>query len=264
MTVPFLKWVGGKRKLVNDLKKHFPTSFRTYHEPFVGGGAVFFALGHRPSTLTDINPDLVWTYQVVRDHVEDLITELTSGKYIYDEARYYQIRAEVPVTAVEQAARFIYLNRTGFNGLYRVNAKGKFNVPFGRYTNPTICDEAGLRTCSAALQGVGIYCGDFMTALKDVQPGDLVYCDPPYVPLSTTSSFTSYSSGGFNLNDQARLMGAAKVLKALGATVVLSNSAAPFVRDLYQRDFRIHEVLAARAVNSKGAGRGKITELILT
>jgi len=210
---PFLKWVGGKRQLVPELMRHVPAKFGTYHEPFVGGGALFFALLPDDATISDLNKRLVRTYRGVCNSVDDVIELLKSCPY--DREFYYRTR-ELDADALqnhELAAWFIYLNKTGFNGLYRVNKSGGFNVPFGRHTNPTICDEPNLRACSAALQRARTLNTGFEAVLERANPGDFVYFDPPYVPLSATSSFTSYTSDGFTAADQLRLRDVALRLK---------------------------------------------------
>jgi DNA adenine methylase len=260
---PFLKWAGGKRQLIPALLRHVPEGFPRYFEPFVGGGALFFTLRPRNAVLADVNERLIRTYRGVRDHVDDVIGLLRG--YPHDEKFFYKLR-EVDIDArtdAEVAAWFIYLNKTGFNGLYRVNRRNLFNVPFGRYDNPAICDEATLRTCSTALARTDLLVADFEAVVAEAKPADFVYFDPPYVPLSVTSSFTSYTSGGFGLDGQTRLRDVALELKKRGVNVLLSNSSAQSVRDLYQEGFEMTEVSATRFVNSKASGRGAIKELII-
>jgi DNA adenine methylase len=268
---PFVKWAGGKRQLLPELKRYVPERFERYIEPFVGGGALFFGLSGRIATsphspralLGDVNERLIRTYQGVRDSVEDVI-EVLRG-YRHEEKFYYQLR-EQPIDGcsdAEVAAWLIYLNKIGFNGLYRVNRQNRFNVPFGRHKNPTICDAATLRACSRALSGVDLAVIDFEQAAARAQAGDLVYFDPPYVPLSLTSSFTKYTSDGFDAERQVRLRDVALSLKQRGVHVLLSNSSADSVRELYSKDFEIVEVSATRLVNSKATRRGAITELVI-
>jgi len=259
---PFLKWVGGKRQLLPVLLPHVPRRFDTYHEPFVGGGALFFALRPTRAVLSDNNALLVRTWRGVRDHVEDVIRLLKS--YPHDKQFFLEMRERDIDAAsdVEVAAWFIYLNKTAFNGLYRVNSKNKYNVPFGRYVNPAICDAPNLRACSRALLGVSIEHEDFEAVLGRAKPGDFVYFDPPYVPLSATSDFTSYTAEGFSADDQKRLRDVARELKASGVHVLLSNSSAGFVRDLYE-GFQMEEVLATRHVNCQSDGRGPVVELVI-
>jgi DNA adenine methylase len=259
---PFIKWAGGKRQLLPELLRRVPPRMGRYFEPFVGGGALFFALRPKRAVLADVNDRLIRTYKGVRDQVEDVIERLRS--YPYDSKFYYEMRAQEidSRSDAELAAWFIYLNRTGYNGLYRVNRENRFNVPFGRYTNVTICDESNLRACSAALAGVELLCADFEVARR-AKKGDFVYFDPPYVPLSATSSFTGYTSGGFGPAEQERLRDTARKLKRRGAVVMLSNSSAGLVRELYAEDFEVQEVTAMRLVNSRATGRGAVTELII-
>jgi DNA adenine methylase len=260
---PFLKWAGGKRQLLPHLLRHAPRKFGRYFEPFVGGGALFFALRPRLATLADVNERLIRAYRGVAYSVDD-VTRLLRA-YPYDPDFYYRMRA-VDIdrgTDAEVAAWFIYLNRTGYNGLYRVNRSNHFNVPFGRYANPTVCDEPTLRACAGALAGKDILVEDFESVATGAQRGDFVYFDPPYVALSATSSFTSYTSRGFGEAEQVRLRDLARSLKRRGVHVLLSNSSAPFVRDLYATGFQVLEVPATRMVNSKGGGRGPVDELMI-
>lgn len=261
---PFVKWAGGKRQLLAEILRHVPERFGTYHEPFLGGGAVFFALPQGTvARLSDSNERLVRAYRGVKFYVEDVITRLKQfklDKNAYLEQRDRNIDAE---TDAEMAAWFIYLNKTGFNGLYRVNSKNAFNVPFGvRTSRLNICDEDNLRACSRALANATIVHQHFDNALRQVGRGDLVYLDPPYIPVSTTSYFTSYTDDGFTNEDQTRLRDAALLLKKKGARVIVSNSSA--AKALYKQGFKITEVLASRQVNSKADRRGKIAELLIT
>jgi DNA adenine methylase len=260
---PFIKWVGGKRQLLPELTRYVPGQFRSYFEPFVGGGALFFELAPKQAVLADANERLIRTYIGVRDSVEEVISMLRD--YPHDEKFFYELR-EKDVdsgTDAEMAAWFIYLNKIGFNGLYRVNRQNRFNVPFGRHRNPNICDAPTLRACSAALAGTELLVSDFESVVEKAVAGDLVYFDPPYVPLSATSSFTLYTSDGFGADAQLRLRDVALRLKQRGVHVLLSNSSAGFVRELYHPDFEVREVSATRLVNSNGARRGAITELVI-
>ena len=266
---PFVKWAGGKRRLVPALAPYFPDEIGTYWEPFVGAAAVFFAFARRikHAILSDTNEELVLTYQVVKSDVEALIEQLRlhkrkhekrAGQTYEDGKTYYRrVRDTKPSDRVEIAARFIYLNKTCYNGLYRVNSQGKFNVPEGRYKNPDICNAARLRESSQALENAIIRVGDFASV---VQPGrdDLVYCDPSYDGV-----FTGYQASGFGENDQERLRNAANAWTRSGARVVLSNADTPAMRKLYS-NFRIREATAPRPINSKGTGRGNAAELIIT
>jgi DNA adenine methylase len=260
---PFLKWAGGKRQLLPALLAHAPPRRGGYFEPFVGGGALFFALRPKRAVLADVNTRLIRAYRGVRGAVDEVIRLLRS--YPHDPAFFYRFReADIDdATDAEVAAWVIYLNKTGFNGLYRVNRENRFNVPFGRYDNPTICDEPTLRACAAALAHAALRVGDFEAIVAEAKAGDFVYFDPPYVPLSATSSFTSYTSKGFGTEEQKRLRDTARRLKERGVRVLLSNSSAPAVRKLYAKGFDVVEVSATRAVNSKATGRGPIAELII-
>ena len=260
---PFLKWAGGKRQLLPSLLRLASRNARTYFEPFVGGGALFFALRPKRAVLADVNERLIRTYRGVKSDVEEVIRQLKDFKYTPE--FFYRFR-QVDIDAgtdADVAAWFIYLNKTGFNGLYRVNRDNRFNVPFGRYVNPTICDADTLRACSAALVNAELFVDDFATAVHGAGRGDFVYFDPPYVPLSATSSFTSYTSHGFDHDGQTRLRDTARELKKRGVRVLLSNSSAPSVRALYADGFEIAEVSATRVLNSKASARGAIVELLI-
>ena len=265
---PFLKWAGGKGQLLPELIARLPEDFAAYHEPHVGSGALFFALASHGALsqvyLSDANPSLIDTYLAVRDHVEDVILALRKHQKKHDRDYYYLVRAidpsRLPLTG--RAARVIYLNKTCYNGLYRENRRGQFNVPFGRYENPKICNAANLRNVSRVLQGVDIACRSYASALDTAQPGDFVYFDPPYQPLSATSSFTAYNRHGFGENDQRCLRDVFGELARRGVRVMLSNSDTRLIRELYA-DFNIDRVYASRSINSKGGQRGKIVELII-
>lgn len=267
---PFLKWVGGKGQLLGELLKQVDGlgTFHRYHEPFVGGGALFFELmrtGRLPATkayLSDNNANLIAAYHGVRDDVDRVIALLIQHKRKHSERHYYDVRARVPKDEYEQAARIIYLNKTGYNGLYRENSKGEYNVPFGRYANPAICDEDNLRAVSKALQKARIENRHFETVIDCAKPGDFVYFDPPYHPISKTASFTAYDRGGFGEDGQRLLANVARELGKRGVHVLLSNSMTPLVRELYAK-FTIDEVLASRSVNSRADRRGKISEALI-
>ena len=269
---PFVKWVGGKRQLLAQFRELglYPSKFNDarsrYFEPFVGGGAVFFDLQPKNATISDLNSELITTYRVIRDSTGRLIESLK--KHIYDKDYFLKIRAMDPVkmSDLDVASRFIYLNRTCFNGMYRVNSKGQFNVPFGRYKNPVICDEDNLRAVSRALQDVEILNEDYKVAVSKAKAGDFVYFDPPYYPISSTSSFTSYTKDGFAEKEQVELRDTFAELSSKGCYVMLSNSDSAFIRDTYGRlkNVTITTVSAGRAINSKATGRGKITELVIT
>ena len=265
---PFLKWVGGKGQLLDRLRPHIPARFGAYHEPFVGGGALFFALWRdrrvfeTPAYLSDVNPELVDTYRALRDDVDSVIKALRG--HHYEERYYYDTRALDPwqMPRADRAARMIYLNRSGFNGLYRVNKSGGFNVPFGRYTNPTICDEANLRAVSAALSSAAIMNDPFDGIVERARPGDLVYLDPPYVPVSRTSNFVSYAKTGFTTDDQETLATAVETLVDRGVFVMLSNSDTPWVRKRYC-DLDVHRVPARRNINCNAKSRGPVNEVVV-
>jgi len=267
---PFVKWAGGKRQLLLSILHRLPRSIDRYYEPFVGGGAVFFALNSenrfQQAILGDRNAELMTAYATLSDPlwVESVIARLKT--YQYDAEFYDALRKLNPadLTEVEATSRFIYLNRTGFNGLYRVNRKGSFNVPLGRYSNPTICDETNLRLISKALHQdrVRCLCTDFEAQVRTAQPGDVVYFDPPYIPLSVTSNFTEYQPGGFGLTEHTRLAACFRRLADKGVGVLLSNSNTPIVQELYA-GFQIDIVSAKRAINSKGGRRGPVTEVLV-
>ncbi|OBQ13872.1 MAG: DNA methyltransferase [Anabaena sp. LE011-02] len=261
---PFLKWAGGKTRLISQYKDYFPQHYQTYYEPFLGGGAVFFYLQPSKAVLTDINADLILTYRCVRDDLEDLITSLQAHKQRHNSDYYYDVRNSYTGTDLEKAARFIYLNKTCFNGLYRVNSQGKFNVPVGKYKNPGICQEEILKLASESLKKVEIKQANFDEVLNYATgSNEFVYFDPPYYPLNKTSNFTAYSNFCFDENQQIKLRDIFIKLANKGVKVMLSNSDCPFIRDLYS-DFNIHTISAARSINSNAQKRGKITEVLVT
>ncbi|NJP07903.1 MAG: DNA adenine methylase [Chloroflexaceae bacterium] len=262
---PIVKWAGGKGALLAQFKPFFPKRdvYYRYFEPFAGGAAIFFYLQPDHSFLYDLNPHLIEVYTVVRDDVDNLIVALK--EHYNDRDYFYAIRAQQPavLTPVQRAARFIFLNRTCYNGLYRVNRQDQFNVPFGKYKNPTICDEHGLRLASQVLQHTQLNVADFEAVLDIAESGDFLYFDPPYEPLSHTSNFTSYTSNGFTRADQHRLAATFRTLDARGCLLMLSNSNTPLIHELYQ-GFSIHLIKARRAINSNPNGRGVIQELLIT
>jgi DNA adenine methylase len=261
----FLKWAGGKSQLVPEILARFPDRFGRYFEPFIGGGAVFFALGPKRAVLADINRDLVDTYRAIREELPLVMTYL--AEHEATEQHFYNVRAQDPrsLCRAQKAARFIFLNRTCFNGLYRVNRAGQFNVPFGRYKNPTLCNAERLERVAEALRGVELVDCSVFELFRRVRPrkNDLVYFDPPYDPLTPTASFTSYTAEGFGRDQQAKLAELFKSLANQGVHVVLSNSDTPFINELY-KDFRRDRVYARRAINSQASRRGPVTELIVT
>ena len=261
---PFLKWAGGKRQLLKALLARISTNDGVYHEPFVGGGAVFFALRPREAVLSDINGRLIRTYLGVQNDVEAVISRLNQ---MPARREFFEAQRRLPIDSAansDLAAWFIYLNRTGYNGLYRVNRGGGFNVPFGRYENPRICDAENLRASSEVLSAASVLAGDFEAVLNRAVPGDLVYFDPPYIPISLNSSFTRYTPEQFRIADHRRLRDVALELKKRRVRVLISNSAAPQVYALYERHFRIEILEASRSVNSDPLGRGKIAETLMS
>ena len=235
-------------------------------EPFVGGGALFFSRRPGRALLTDINPTLVATYSAIRDDVQGVIRTLRTLARRHSKDGYYEIRERYNqarrVSESKRAAMFIYLNKTCFNGLHRVNRKGEFNVPVGAYKNPRILHEDGLLAASQALQDAHLKCAPFDALLEDAKPGDFVYFDPPYEPVSKTASFTSYACNGFSQEDQTRLREVYKALDRRGCKLMLSNSDVPFIRNLY-RDFNVDIVAAPRAINCNAKKRGKVNEVVV-
>lgn len=270
---PFVKWVGGKRQLLEQFRRmnlYPPEKFNpiknTYFEPFVGGGAVFFDLLPQNAVLSDMNKELVTTYNVIKNDIGSLIASLKKHKH--DKEYFLKIRAKNPekLSDLEVSSRFIFLNRTAFNGMYRVNSSGGFNVPFGKYENPLICDEVNLVRVSEALKKVTIKHQDYKDVLKKAKKGDFIYFDPPYYPVSKTASFTAYTKNGFFSKEQIELRDTFAELHKRGCFVMLSNSDAPFINKIYGeiKGARISKVQAGRAINSKASGRGKITEVLVT
>ena len=295
---PLLKWAGGKRQLLPALRQYYPVHFERYLEPFVGSGAVFFdlfSLGRLdgvPATLTDVNVDLVGTYRTVRDRTEEVLRVLAGLDRDHrrdGDACYYQVRdrrfnplrqatmADGPLAAldaypVELAAMFIYLNRTGFNGLFRLNRSGQFNVPAGRYADPRICDADHLRAVAAAFRRsrAQIEFSPFDAMLAGAGRGDFIYCDPPYAPLSPTANFAHYTAGGFSASDQLRLRDAIVAACRRGAVVIESNSSAPSIEEAYRSaaakrvQLKVDRVPARRAINSRASARGPVDEFIIS
>ena len=265
-TYPIVKWVGGKRQLMFELLKNMPKSYNRYFEPFIGGGALFFELQPENAYISDMNEELINLYSVVRDNVYELISDLNkhevSKEYFLDIRNIDRTNEYKKLSNVQRASRFIYLNRTCFNGLYRVNSQGQFNVPFGNYKNPRIVDKSNLLNCSELLKKTEIKCADFSEILTKVKKGDFVYFDPPYVPLNETSSFTSYTKDGFDMDMQFKLREVCDELDSMGVMFMLSNSDTKFVNELYS-NYEIKKVFASRAVNANAEGRGKITEVLV-
>ena len=265
-TYPIVKWVGGKRQLMFELLKNMPKSYNRYFEPFIGGGALFFELQPENAYISDMNEELINLYSVVRDNVYELISDLNkhevSKEYFLEIRNLDRTDEYKNLSNVQRASRFIYLNRTCFNGLYRVKSQGQFNVPYGNYKNPRIVDENNLLNCSELLKNTEIKCADFSEILTKVKRDDFVYFDPPYVPLNETSSFTSYTKDGFDMDMQFKLREVCDELDSMGVMFMLSNSDTKFVNELYS-NYEIKKVFASRAVNANAEGRGKITEVLV-
>lgn len=268
---PFTKWTGGKRQLLPVIRELMPKTYNRYFEPFVGGGALFFDLAPKDAVINDFNAELINCYQQIKDNPQELI-EILKVHQEYNSKEYYldlrsadrDERIDM-MSEVQRAARILYMLRVNFNGLYRVNSKNQFNVPYGRYKNPKIVDEELISAISVYINNnqLEIKVGDFEKAIVDVRTGDFVYFDPPYIPLSETSAFTSYTHEGFSFADQVRLRDAFKRLSDTGAYVMLSNSSSALVEELY-KDFNIHYVEATRTNGAKSSSRGKISEIIVT
>ncbi|MCL4416175.1 MAG: DNA adenine methylase [Actinobacteria bacterium] len=259
---PPLKWAGGKSQLIEQFKPLFPHRVDSLIEPFVGGGAVFFHLKPRRAILIDTNMDLINFYRVVRNDLKELLSKATT--HINSEEYYYSLRALNTnlLDNIERASRFIYLNKTAFNGLWRVNSKGKHNAPFGYYKNPKIVDEYNLLKVRKLLEKAEIIHGDFSLVLGLAQPNNFIYMDPPYHPLSETAHFTSYTAKSFNVADQKRLADVYTELDQRGCRVMLSNSDTPLILELY-KNYNIKRVTARRAINCRAEGRGPISELVI-
>lgn len=267
MCKPVIKWVGGKRQLLDDIKANMPSQFNRYFEPFIGGGAVFFSLQQENCFINDYNPELTNLYEVIKNNPLELIHDLT--QHINNEEYYYTLRSldrdqekYQKLSKIKRAGRFVFLNKTGYNGLYRVNKKGQNNVPYGKYKNPTIFDKENILKCSQLLQNTTITTGDFANIRHLVKKGDFVYFDPPYVPLNATSNFTAYTDKGFDDDMQFRLKELCDYIHTIGAYFLLSNSYTDFILDLY-REYTIVTVEANRALNCKSTGRGKIKEVLV-
>ena len=268
LVMPFLKWVGGKRQLMNEIEPLLPSRISTYYEPFVGGGAVFLHRQPGKAVINDYNSELINVYKTIRDDVDALIEDLAihenESEYFYSIRALDRQEGFDKLTAVERASRIIYLNKTCFNGLYRVNSSGEFNTPFGRYKNPNIINETVLHAVSNYLQrnDIKLLSGDFEDALRGARKGSFVYLDPPYDPVSKSSNFTGYIQGGFGNDEQIRLRDTCIKLHEKGINFLLSNSATPFIKELY-KDFNIIEVGASRYINSVGSKRGEVTEVLV-
>jgi DNA adenine methylase len=273
--LPFLKWAGGKRKLAPIIASAIPasTSSRTNHfyEPFIGGGALSFYLGNplleqyitgKRLHINDMNPDLVTTYKVVRDDLGSLLRELKVFNELNNADAFYDIRSTIYEDPIQIAARFIYLNKTCFNGLWRVNSKGEFNVPFGRYRNPRILDPENLTKCSERLQGARITFGSYRDAVEGAKKGDLVYFDPPYIPISKTAAFSQYAKADFTLQDQQELSDCIYDLNKRGVKVILSNSDTRLTRNIFGPVLKLHQISVARTISSSASTRMPVHEVI--
>lgn len=269
LVAPVVKWVGGKRQLIPEIEKYIPAHYSTYYEPFLGGGALLFHLQPKKAVVNDVNEELINLYQVIKDNVDELVEDLKKHKNEPD--YFYHIRAldrdlekYQSLTPVERASRIHYLNKTCFNGLFRVNSQGQFNTPFGRYKNPNIVNEENLRAVSEYFNRANIRfrCCDFEEAIKWARKGSFIYFDPPYDPVSDTSSFTGYDKGGFDRGEQKRLKELCDRLNDRGIKFLLSNSATDFILELYN-DYTIEIVQAKRSINSKANKRGEVDEVLV-
>lgn len=266
---PFLKWAGGKTRLIPEIKGFVPETINNFIEPFVGAGSVFLSIKPEKAIINDLNKDLVICYETIRDNVDELIKELSKLSSKNNKEDFIKIRnldrdkeKFKKQTDVQRAARIIYLNKTCFNGLYRVNSKNEFNVPFGNYKNPKILDEHNLREISEYLKSVTIYCCDFEKIIGMAKPGDFVYLDPPYQPITKTSSFTSYTKDGFSDSDQIRLKNAIDKLKENNIKFLLSNSCCDFIKELYS-GYNIKEIPLRRLISASGDSRNIVKEVLI-
>ncbi|MDY6899792.1 MAG: DNA adenine methylase [Cyanobacteriota bacterium] len=264
---PFLKWAGGKSKLIAQIRNYLPEphTYTKYYEPFLGGGAVFFHLHPYEAMLTDVNSELIATYKCVKNNLTDLVGLLKIHESNHSKEYYYDIRQTSAKTDLEKAARLLYLNKTCFNGLYRVNSKGQFNVPLGRYKNPKICPIELLSSASETLQLARIKQADFGDVLNYASSSnDFVFFDPPYYPISSTSYFTAYSRNSFNKDDQIRLRDTCAELASRGVKIMVCNSDCDFIKELYTEiNFKIVPIKAPRVINSNIKNRGTIHELLI-
>lgn len=264
---PFVKWLGGKARMAKHVLARLPNKCNTYYEPMVGGGAVLIEMAKagrfENAIISDRNWELITTWKTVKFEVSDLIKELKKKRYVYDKSVFLGIREEDPtiMDPVRVAARFIYLNRTCFNGLYRVNGSGKFNSPFGKYTDPMICDTANLKAMSKLLDNVEIRNDDFELGVREAGNGDAVYFDPPYLPISSTSNFDKYVAGGFGISEHERLSRLFSSLAEFGVRVVLSNSSSEDSIRLYGK-FDIDRIMGSRSVGGPADCRGSVEEIL--
>lgn len=269
LVLPFVKWAGGKKQLLNEIEKHIPQQFSRYYEPFVGGGAVLFRLQPKRAVINDSNEELSNLYTVIKEFPEELIENLRQHKN--EEEYFYQIRGVdreqekyQALTNIERASRNIFLNKTCFNGLFRVNSKGHFNTPFGRYKKPNIVNDITIRAVANYLSSndIQILNSDYKKSLSNITKDDFVYFDPPYDPVSVSSNFTGYTKNGFDKSSQGELKKTCDMLNEKGIKFLLSNSSTEFIRDLY-KEYNIFSIKAKRAINAKGDGRGEITEVLV-
>lgn len=270
---PFVKWAGGKRQLMPQITKYMPKTFGRYYESFVGGGAVFFELQNNKSTINDFNTELIFAYKAIRDNLDELIDNLKVHEENNSSDYYYQIREWdrngiiENKSNVERAARFIFLNKTGFNGLFRVNSQNQINTPYGRYKNPAIVNESVLKAVNIFLNksSIKILNGDFEDTVKGAKRGDFVYFDPPYAPMiEDKQSFVGYTLNGFGTQEQERLRDLVNKLTDKGVYVMVSNSSVPYIHEIYKKYKDTTVVVpASRNINSKGAGRGKVDEVLI-
>jgi DNA adenine methylase len=260
---PCLKWAGGKANCLSRLLEYFPTHFSRYLEPFLGGAAVFLALEPTASALlNDANEELISLYRIIRDNPLALMDALENLQAEYCEAFYYALRSAIPTAPVDRAARLIFLNKTCFNGLYRTNAKGEFNVPFGKRKRcPALYDRASLLEVSFRLRNAQLFCTDFEAVVNSAERGDLVYCDPPYLPSSSTANFAEYTASGFSAEDHRRLRDCCERAANRGATVVVSNSSSLATESLY-RGWTLFSFEVPRCINSKAERRGSVLEIV--
>lgn len=269
LVTPFVKWVGGKRQLLGEITKLIPKSYKNYFEPFVGGGAVLFYFQPKQATINDNNKDLINVYNVIKNNPDELIEDLKKHENTKD--YFYRIREfdrnrklYEALSCVQRASRILYLNKTCYNGLFRVNSSGEFNAPYGRYKNPRIINDVVIRAVSIYLNSskVTILNSDYEKSLNKIDASSFVYFDPPYDPVSNSANFTGYTKSGFDRDEQERLKSVCDSLNRRGAKFLLSNSSTDFIKDLYS-EYPVCEVLARRAVNSKACGRGVVKEVLV-
>ncbi len=268
LITPFLKWVGGKRQLMPIIRKHLPLKFNTYYEPFVGGGAVLFEIQPQKAVINDFNQELINTYKIIKSNpielIQDLKLHLNESDYFYNIRALDRQEEFENLSSLKKASRILYLNKTCYNGLYRVNNSGEFNSPFGKYKNPNIVNEITIKAVSKFLNenDITIINGDFEKAVEKAKKGDFVYFDPPYDPVSKSSNFTGYVQGGFNMFDQIRLRELCDKLNEKGVKFLLSNSSTSFILDQYSK-YNISTVKANRSINSNASKRGEVNEVLI-